>query len=63
MREKEVREKIAKAGGRWEVFQVWMRGQTCSMYEDGATNFYDHDVNRFVRYNCNPNNEPLMEWD
>lgn len=63
MREKEARQKIKDAGGSWDVFEEWMRGQTVGIYPDGETNLYDHDVDRFIRYECDPKNEPFAEWD
>ena len=63
MRIEEAREKIEKAGGDWEVFLKWMEGQTMSLYPDGTTNIYTYDVNRFIGYDCNPDNEPLGAWD
>jgi hypothetical protein len=63
MRKKDAKEKIEKAGGSWEIFSKWMRGQTCGIYPDGATDYYEYDVNRFIRYKCNPDNEPPEEWD
>lgn len=63
MKEAEVREKIERAGGSWEVFSDWMAGQTCGLDEDGTIDYYEYDVNRFLRYKCNQKNEPLIEWD
>jgi hypothetical protein len=55
--------KIKQAGGSVEVFWDWMRGQTMGINEDGSTNVYDYDVDRFIRYKCNPKNEPVWEID
>lgn len=63
MTEAEVREKIEQAGGSWETFNDWMTGQTVGLDEDGTINYYEYDVSRFLRYKCNPKNEPLVEWD
>lgn len=63
MREKEAKKLIKEAGGSWEVFMNWMIGQTMGMYPDGEIYFYDCDVERFIRYNFEPKNEPLVEWD
>lgn len=63
MRESEVREKIEAAGGSWEVFLDWMFCQTVGTYENGDTDWYDWDVERFIRYQCNPKNEPLQDFD
>jgi len=63
MTTKQAKQKIKKAGGSWDVFMNWMIGQTYGINPDGSTNFYDWDVNRFIRYDCNPKNEPFAEWD
>jgi hypothetical protein len=63
MRIAEAKAKIEAAGGNWETFQKWMGGQTVGMYENGEPNIYDWDVDRFIRYKCDPKNEPLWEWD
>jgi len=55
--------KIKEAGGNVEVFWEWMNGQTMGMYPDGSTDVYEYDVNRFIRYKCNPKNEPIVEID
>ena len=57
------KEEIKKAGGSWDTFNEWMRGQTVGLNEDGTTNLYDYDVERFIRYKCNPKNEPTAEFD
>ena len=59
----EVKKRIKEAGGSIEVFSKWMRGQTVGMYPDGSVDYYEYDVDRFIRYNCNPDNEPIEEWD
>jgi len=59
----EVEKKITDAGGDVKVFWEWMRGQTCGLNEDGTENIYEYDVNRFIRYKCNPKNEPISEVD
>lgn len=65
MTTKEAQSKIKKAGGTqaWYLFLDWMKGQTVGMNEDGTTDWYDYDVNRFIRYKCNPKNEPLVDVD
>ena len=60
---KEAKQLIKKAGGSWSVFMKWMNGQTVGMNKDGSTDFYDYDVNRFIRYKCNPKNEPPEDFD
>jgi hypothetical protein len=63
MRVGEAMKKIQEAGGNWETFQHWMRGQTCGVYPDGTANIFDYDVERFIRYRCDPKLEPEEEWD
>lgn len=63
MTTQEVKLKIKKAGGSWKVFCEWMRGQTVGLYEDGSTNWYDYDVNRFIKYQCDPKKEPFVDFD
>ena len=63
MSEQEVKDKIGKEN--WSKFIGWMRGQTCSMYEDGTTNFYDHDVEAFatkLKTGYDRQQDP-MAWD
>lgn len=59
----EAARKIEEAGGSWEVFSNWMGGQTVGMYPDGELDYYEYDIDRFIRYKCNPDNEPIEEWD
>lgn len=59
----ETENRIKEAGGNIETFWRWMRGQTCGLNPDGTTDIYDCDVERFIRYKCNPANEPIVEWD
>jgi hypothetical protein len=40
-----------------------MRGQTMGFNPDGSINVYEYDVDRFIRYKCNPKNEPMAEVD
>ena len=54
---------IKEAGGSWVDFQEWMIGQTMGLNEDGSTDYYDCDVERFISYKCNPKNETLNDWD
>ena len=42
MREEEVKELL------WKKFLEWMRGQTVSIYEDGSTDYYKYDVERYL---------------
>lgn len=59
----EAKNRIESAGGSWDVFNEWMTGQTVGIYPDGSTDIYEYDVNRFIRYNCKPKNEPLVDFD
>ena len=63
MTKNEAKKKIEEAGGSWEAFSRWMYGQTVGVYPSGEIDYYDYDVNRFIRYKCNPDNEPIEEWD
>ena len=63
MKIEQAKKKIKDAGGDWEVFMEWMSGQTVGLNDDGSTDFYDYDVNRFIRYKCDPKNEPWYEFD
>lgn len=56
-------ERILAAGGSVEVFWEWMNGQTMGLNEDGSTDVYENDVDRFIRYKCDPKNEPSVEMD
>jgi len=60
---KEAKAKIKEAGGAWKTFMYWMRGQTVGLNDDGSTNFYDGDVYRFIRYECDPKKEPTVDFD
>lgn len=62
MRIPEAEQKIIEAGGDVKVFHKWMCGQTCP-FIDGKPGYYDHDVERFIRYKCDPKNEPTYEFD
>lgn len=63
MTTKEVKKRIKDANGKWSIFLKWMNGQTVGMYSNGDTDWYEYDVGRFIKYNCNPNNEPLKDFD
>lgn len=63
MTEQQAKNKIEQAGGSWETFNKWMCGQTCGINEDGTTDIYEYDVDRFIRYKCDPMNEPLVDFD
>ena len=63
MRETVAQMKIRQAGGHWDIFLNWMNGQTVGMYDDGTTDWYTYDVERFIRYNCDPKNEPVEDFD
>lgn len=59
----EAEKEIIDAGGDLSVFWDWMQGQTMSLYSNGDTDVYEEDVERFIRYRCNPKNEPMAEFD
>ena len=40
-----------------KAFSDWMYGQTCGLL-NGGVNYYEHDVERFMDYHCNPDIEP-----
>lgn len=63
MRIEEAKKKVEEAGGSWDTFNDWMRGQTAGINDDGTIDLYDYDVNRFIRYKCDPKNEPMGAWD
>ena len=48
--------KIKEAGGNVELFWKWMTGQTVGIDENGETDVYDCDVDRFIRNNT-PNKQ------
>lgn len=47
----EAKSVIEDAGLDWDKFVEWMQGQTVGMYEDGSTNWYVYDVQRYVNGN------------
>lgn len=49
MTEKEVREKLEEASYHWEDFDEWMCGQTAGLNPDGTIDYYESDVDRFIR--------------
>jgi hypothetical protein len=63
MNEQQAKNKIQQAGGSWKTFKIWMNGQTCPILGDGSLGYYDYDVDRFIRYKCDPKNEPLSDFD
>ena len=63
MRIQDACEKIIDAGGDVKVFWKWMEGQTMGLNPDGTTDIYETDVDRFIRYKCDPKNEPTYEFD
>src|SRR5438132_7237500 len=54
MTESQTRQTIAAAGGSFETFLQWMGGQTVGMNPDGSTDYYEDDVERFIRNGCSP---------
>lgn len=59
---KQAKQMIKEAGGSWEVFEDWMIGQTAP-FVNGRLGYFRYDVERFIRYKCDPKNEPYIEWD
>lgn len=55
MTEQKAKQKIENAGGNWNTFLYWMRGQTVSIYPDGTTCFYECDVDEFIKGDGNIN--------
>ena len=49
MTQKEVRIKLKKNGLTWRHFNEWMFGQTIGLNEDGTLDYYEWDVDRFIR--------------
>ena len=49
MNEQQVKQLLNKHNLLWEDFTAWMFGQTVGMAEDGTTQYYEWDVERFVR--------------
>lgn len=61
MTEKEVKAALKKNNLTWKHFNEWMRGQTVGLNEDGSADYYEYDVNRFIR-SKGVYNHP-EEWD
>lgn len=53
MTEQQAKQQIEKAGGTWKDFLYFMRGQTVGTYQNGESNFFDCDVEQFIKNNCN----------
>jgi len=49
MNEKSVKKILKKNNRTWEEFLKWMLGQTVGIYENGETDYYDWDVDRFIK--------------
>ncbi len=47
MHKEEVIKRIGKKN--WQKFIYFMRGQTCEIYSDGSTNYYECDVENFIK--------------
>lgn len=59
----EVQQQLAKHNIPWDDFQSWMHGQTVGMDESGGTNWYDHDVERFIKHALRGTKESSVQWD
>ena len=51
MTEDEVKALLTKNGKSWDAFKDWMDGQTVGLNDDGTTDYYDSDVQRYIRTN------------
>jgi len=49
MTTEEVQKKLKKADLLWGEFMEWIRNQTTGVYPDGSTDWYEDDVDRFIR--------------
>lgn len=49
MVKKKVLEKLKENNLKWSDFMKWMYGQTMGLNEDGTPDYYDWDVERFIR--------------
>ena len=49
MTEKQVKDTLKEHNKKWKDFTHWMNGQTMGLNEDGTTDFYECDVDRFIR--------------
>lgn len=49
MTTQEVKIELDKNNIPWELFEVWMTGQTVGMDEHGEVDWFEYDVNRFIK--------------
>ena len=49
MTTEEAKQKKKEAGKKWEDFQEWMLGQTYGVNKDGNADWYDIDVDFFIK--------------
>lgn len=49
MVKEKVLEKLKENNLKWSVFSKWMTGQTVGLTKDGAIDYYEYDVERFIR--------------
>lgn len=49
MVKEKVLEKLKENNLKWSDFMKWMYGQTMGLNEDGTPDYYDWDVERFIR--------------
>jgi len=49
MTEKEVKKLLKENKRTWEEFMDFMIGQTMGLEEDGSSNYYECDVDRFIK--------------
>lgn len=41
--------KLKENNLKWSTFMKWMDGQTMGLTEDGVVDYYDWDVERFIK--------------
>lgn len=63
MTTEQVEQKLKENNLSWDDFQNWMQGQTVGANEDGSTNWYDWDVERFIKHRLRNTKENSAEWD
>jgi hypothetical protein len=49
MTQKQVEIKLKENNLKWSVFSKWMCGQTVGLNKDGTIDYYEYDVERFIR--------------
>lgn len=49
MKEQQVKKLLKENNYTWDQFIEWMQGQTVGINEDGSTDYFDGDVEKFIR--------------